>query len=430
MARSRRPPFERIVDLAYALDWKLLGRWGDFSKGIEIVKKRVAFLAFTEAHQHLHWLPVALRLAEKPDVEVTVLSGSKAALRFIQNLDRDRVLKLRYLWFPKWGDDDLFRPPRRTRVLLFHGRTIASYPFLVTTEVTSSVLYRQPGFASKMIHMKHGAGDQESSFNSRHALFDLTLVYGQKHKDRLVERGWAFDDDCHVVGCAKFELAGEPIKLFPNDNPVALYNPHWKNLSTFPRFGERLIRKMEELPNWNFIVAPHVKSRFQTVTTAAPNIIVDVRSARSIDMTYTQAADIYIGDVSSQVYEFVRRSRPCIFLNLEHVDWRGRPNYLHWTMGQVIEHVDDLGPALDRADYVQPLYADLQRELFSYSIDESDDHPSARQAEIILKFMEGEIAPRRSELKPGVKDGSHFQWLFRRWLRGLFGASNAAPDSK
>ena len=366
----------------------------------------------------LHWLPVALRLADRPDVEVTVLYSSRAALRFIKRYDAKGTLKYRYLWFPKWGGDGLFRPPRRTRVLLFHGRAIASYPFIVTTEVTSSVLYRQRGFASKMIHMKHGAGDQESSYNERHALFDLTLVYGQKHKDQLMERGWAYDEDCLVVGCAKFDLATPPARLFPNDNPIALYNPHWKGLSSFPRFGAQLIREMEQLPQWNFIVAPHVKSSFQPVATTAPNILVDLRSERSIDMTYTQAAEVYIGDVSSQVYEFVRRPRPCVFLNLDRLDWQGRPEYLHWTMGQVIERVGDLGSALDRAERVQPSYDDVQRKLFAYSIAEEVDDPAARQADIIVKFMEGEIAPRRADRKPRATDQlSKFQWLLRQWIR-------------
>ena len=54
-------------------------------------------------------------------------------------------------------------------------------------------------------------------------------------------------------------------------------------------------------------------------------------------MTYTEAALVYIGDASSQVYEFLRRPRPCIFLNFEQVDWRDRENYSHWHLGQVIE---------------------------------------------------------------------------------------------
>ena len=40
---------------------------------------RIAFLAISQAHQFLHWLPAALRLAREPGVEVTVLGTSEAA---------------------------------------------------------------------------------------------------------------------------------------------------------------------------------------------------------------------------------------------------------------------------------------------------------------------------------------------------------------
>ena len=43
----------------------------------------------------------------------------------------------------------------------------------------------------------------------------------------------------------------------------------------------------------------------------APNLRFDPGSPASTDMTYTRAADIYLGDVSSQVYEFIAEPRPC-----------------------------------------------------------------------------------------------------------------------
>jgi hypothetical protein len=66
-------------------------------------------------------------------------------------------------------------------------------------------------------------------------------------------------------------------------------------------------------------------------------------------MTYTGQGDIYLGDVSSQVYEFIARPRPCVFLNAHGVAWGDDPNYLFWRMGEVIDRIDDLLPALARA---------------------------------------------------------------------------------
>jgi hypothetical protein len=356
------------------------------------VPKKIAFLAISQAHQFLHWLPAALRLAEEPDVDVTVLVSTSAGFDFIRSYDRERRLRLRRLWAPSVEPQGLFRPPARGLVLLLNARTIARYPIIVTTEVTSSLLHRVPWFRSRMIHLKHGAGDRSGGYNPKHADFDLTLVNGPKDKERLIERGLATDENCVVVGYGKFELVREkPERLFPNARPIALYNPHFdRAVGSWLRHGREVVGAMLEVPGWNFIVAPHVKVRGgPRFRKPPPNILVDRRSVRSIDMTYTQAADVYIGDASSQVYEFIRTPRPCIFLNLDRIDWRSNPAYAHWELGQVIESVDDLPAALARAREVQPRYEKAQRQLSAKSIECSGVPASERQARAILDFARG-----------------------------------------
>ena len=350
---------------------------------------RIAFLAISQAHQFLHWLPAALRLAEEPAVEVTVLASSQAALDFIRSYDPEGRLRLKRLWAPSLQRQGMFTPPSRSLVLLLNAWRIGRYPTIVTTEVTSSLLYRIPGFRSRMIHLKHGAGDREGGYNPKHAHFDLTLVNGPKDKQRLIERGLASDSDCIVVGYGKFELVRPTTeRLFPEDKPLALYNPHFgKHVGTWFRHGREVVAAMEKIPDWNFVVAPHVKLRGGSpFTTDSPNILIDRGSTRSIDMTYTQAAAVYIGDVSSQVYEFIRTPRPCIFLNLDRIDWRSNPAYAHWALGQVIESLDELPAALARADALQPQFEEAQRKRLAASIDESETPASERQAQAILNF--------------------------------------------
>ena len=55
---------------------------------------RIGYLAFAQAHQHLHWLPSALRLAQEPGIEVHVLSASRASLDFIRGFDPQGLLTL------------------------------------------------------------------------------------------------------------------------------------------------------------------------------------------------------------------------------------------------------------------------------------------------------------------------------------------------
>jgi hypothetical protein len=351
--------------------------------------REIAFLAISQAHQFLHWLPAALRLAARKDARVTVLVSSQAGHDFIKSYDPQNVLHIERLLAPSVRAHGLFTPPLRIPTLLLNARKIARYPTIVTTEVTSSILRNLPAFRSSMIHLKHGAGDREGGYNPKHAAFDLTLVNGPKDKQRLIERGLANDANCQVVGYAKFELVRPPAEpLFADGAPIALYNPHFdKQVGTWSRYGREIVEAMEHIPGRNFVVAPHVKSRSRPVAASgAPNVIVDHGSTRSIDMTYTQAAAVYIGDASSQVYEFIRTPRPCIFLNFDRIDWRSDPAYAHWHLGQVIESLDDLPGALARADELQPNFEAAQRRMSAASIDHSDIPASERQAQAILEF--------------------------------------------
>ena len=350
---------------------------------------RIAFLALAEAHQHLHWIPAALQLAERPGVQVDVLGVSRAGLALVKRFDPEGQLRVVQLSLPGRRPDGLFvHTPRKLSVLLHHLR-LMRYDAIVTTETSSGVLKRLPWFSVPMIHLKHGAGDSEVGYNDKHRLFDLTLVNGAKDRQRLVAKGLAIADQVAVVGYAKFELITPPQRLFDDARPVALYNAHAKPPgSTWFDHAAALIAEMERIPRWNFVVAPHVKLvGGPEVSSDAPNVRIDRGSVASIDMSYTHAADVYIGDASSQVYEFLRQPRPCIFLNLDHAEWRGVERFSHWALGQVIEEVGELGPALDRAAALQPRFLDLQRKAWSRSIAEDDTPASVRQADAILDFI-------------------------------------------
>src|SRR3546814_16116783 len=82
------------------------------------------------------------------------------------------------------------------------------------------------------------------------------------------------------------------------------------------------------------VVAPHVRlfaeasdaERAAVAKLAVPGkVMIDLASDRLFDMSYTSGADIYLGDVSSQVYEFLATPRPCLFSNPHTSDrsvWR------------------------------------------------------------------------------------------------------------
>lgn len=346
---------------------------------------RIGFLALAQAHQHLHWIPAALELARRPGIQVDVLCPSLAGIRFIRRYDTER--RLRILWTPASFTDGLFfLPPRRT-VLFVYRWLIRRYPIIVVTESTSTRLHRDPRFHAALVRIRHGAGDLATRLDDeRIRQFDLSLVGGMKDRRRLIAAGLGNEASVVVAGYAKFELVRPPERIFATDRPIALYNPHARpDLSSWRTMGKALVREMERLTDWNFIVAPHVRLGGPPhVRSSSANVLIDRGSIRSIDMTYTQSAAVYIGDASSQIYEFLRNPRPCIFVNAHGFDWRGHEGFAHFALGQVIDRPEQLGPALARAHALQPEYEPLQRAAMADSIEEGPEPASRRQADAIL----------------------------------------------
>ncbi|RVT43385.1 glycosyl transferase [Sphingobium algorifonticola] len=350
----------------------------------------IAFLAIAEAHQVPHWLPVALRLAADPAMAVSVLSPSCAILDMVAAHDPAGRLRPVRLRRPSLRPDSLFDLPSRLATLLANYRIIAAAPTIVTTEVSSALLRSIPGFRARLIQIKHGAGDREGGYRGRHAAYDLTLVAGEKDKAELIARGLATAENCVVTGYAKAEMMAQPVRLFDSDRPVVLYNPHFdRRLSSWMRHGPAVLRCLETLHDFSIVIAPHVKMAraARPIVTAAPHIRVDMGSARSIDMSYTAAADIYLGDVSSQVYEFLLRPRPCVFLNLDRIDHVGDKAFAHWQLGEVVTDIADLPAALRRAPVRHHDYRAAQQAAVAHSIDLSPVPASQRQADAIRAFL-------------------------------------------
>lgn len=351
---------------------------------------RIAFLALAEAQQVYHWLPAALCLANDMNVRVSVLSPSRRLLDFVSRHDGAAAFELIALKRTLPTRDTLFRMPSRLATLLRNYRTIRSFGTIVTTEISSAWLKRIPGFKSRLVIIKHGAGDREGGYGRRHAAFDLTLVAGEKDRQRMIAKGLGTSDTVIVGGYAKFEAMGRRRRYFSDDRPVILYNPHFDpHLSSWKTHGPEILAGLERLTDHNVIIAPHTKlaKAIPRIASPARHIRIDMGSRHSIDMSYTNSADIYLGDVSSQVYEFLLRPRPCIFLNLSRIDYSGDPAFAHWSLGQVIEDIADLPTTLSRAESLQPSFRVAQQAAMRQSIQTHITPASRRQAEAILKFV-------------------------------------------
>ncbi|WP_230292645.1 glycosyl transferase [Croceicoccus sp. Ery5] len=331
------------------------------------------------AHQFLHFLPVAFELAATEGCIVRIFAPSAADADRIADLAEQLGTARPEIWVMDLPPPLAAILPRAAhkvaRLLLAAGR-IRDCDAILCAERTSTMLKRMPGRCPPLLHIPHGAGDRAVGFEDRFRLFDKVFVAGDKDRHRLIAQGCATPENCVVGGPVKLaemmRIAPERPPLFPDDRPVILYNPHFhRRMGTGEVMARRLADAVCESDRYNLVIAPHVrmaqgwgedkKARWQALDVAG-RVMVDLGSARSVDMSYTAGAALYIGDVSSQVYEYLVRPRPCLFVNGHHAAWRGNPDYAMWRFGPVIEPDDDPVAAIQHAFDSWPDYAALQQE--------------------------------------------------------------------
>lgn len=376
---------------------------------------RIGFLFNHEApHQASHTAPIIPELLRYPGVEISVLTSSDAQAAIVRTLLGKTGARISFVPLPVGRIaqrlDFLLgavSPIRRLAVLRDNLDRFRQLDILVVPETTSLLLRDRYGLDRlKFVWVPHGAGDRSVGFRDVVRGFDLVLVAGQKVRDRMLGLGLITPGAYAVVGYPKFDTVNpaQPLRsLFPDDRPTVLYNPHFDpRLSSWYAVGRQVIDWFAGQDRYNLIVAPHVMLFQRTVHASVehavvrwrrpipdryrhcPNIIVDTGSERSVDMTYTRAADIYLGDASSQIYEWIARPRPAVFLNPAGFAWRDDPDFAHWHLGEVVDRIGDLPAALDRQLADPDRFRAAQVAAFRSTFDQGEQSASARAASAIM----------------------------------------------
>jgi hypothetical protein len=359
-------------------------------------------------------MPIAVALARR-GVDVAVLASSVqqrevasalvppgCAIRFI-DIGAGRVAE---------AFNDVLRyvaPYRRVAVLKANRALFEQFDALVVPETTTTLLRTRYRISSpKLIYVPHGAGDGAAGFQPPTRHFDLVLLSGDKVRRRMLGEGLVSPANSAVIGYPKFDtidFQNRP-KLFDNDLPTVLYNPHFNpRLSSWYDHGNAILDWFASQSAFNLIFAPHVMLFQRVIHTSLvhrttrvrpairaeyrklPRVLIDTGSQRSIDMTYTRAADIYLGDISSQIYEWCHCPRPAIFINVEGRQWHDDPDYAHWHLGQVINGPTSLPAALEQAIRHSKRYSMRQRRAFRETFLVSDESPADKACESILTFL-------------------------------------------
>ncbi|GEQ97145.1 glycerophosphotransferase [Iodidimonas gelatinilytica] len=294
---------------------------------------------------------------------------------------------------------------KKQAVLDANKALFADFDVLVVPEKTSLKLKREPGLEHlKIVYTHHGAGDRAEAYYPELAQFDLVLAPGPKITDRLLASGLVKPENCAIVGYPKFSVIqslGAPYPRLPSGRKTVLYNPHYsRRESSWPTMGRAVLEYFGQSDRYNLIFAPHVllyqrwfrhRARPLGRWRAVPHMHLDTGSDAVLDMTYMDGADIYLGDVSSQIYEFLHRPRPAIFLDARGVEgWQDDDSFKMWHAGDVVRSMADLPKALAEADARHGHYLPMQKSLFQETFDLTD-RPSERRAAnaIVDHFVNG-----------------------------------------
>ncbi len=362
--------------------------------------KILGLLLLGGIHHIFHLIPVAAELEknEQFSVKVFVTSSEEYDLcdKVLKALGatRTRIELLKIGPIGKWISPKL-------GFLLGHLKIWKNLDALIVAERTSTILRYVSKRLPPFIHIPHGAGDRAKSYDKRIKHFDHVLVAGEKDKSRMIELGIVRDDNCHVTGYIKPQavkrMFPQSPKIFPNDSLTVLYNPHFdETLSSWLKFGRELLRAFADRADVNFIFAPHIrlfKSKNMTerkeieAFAKFENIHIDLGSERSTDMSYTRAADIYLGDVSSQVYEFLSEPKPCIFLTDQGTQWQDNPDYAHWSYGPVCFDVKGVMTEINQATERLPDYVKAQIDGCLAAKGKPEWDPILRAAETVTEIV-------------------------------------------
>ncbi|MDP3295290.1 MAG: hypothetical protein Q8M37_11230 [Nevskia sp.] len=374
---------------------------------------KVVFPYIAQTHQIPHSFPIAAELAtQRPDWAVHIACSTDEQERLVRRLMKlypDARLRIDRLWI-NW----LHRLYQRLRgegippklmVLIGNRGYFRRFDAAVVPERTSLVLKKLRLPKLRMIWTSHGAGDRAIGYAADLDQFAFQILAGPKQVLRMRVEGSLLEGSHHLGCYPKFDLVdrldAQRRRLFDNDRPTVLYNPHFEaGLSSWPKHGFAVLDHFAQSKDWNLIFAPHIRlfDRRDAATQARldryrtlPHVLIDTGSDASIDMTYTQAADVYLGDVSSQIAEFMVRPRPCLFINSHDAAWQNSPDYLFWQLGTVIANVDDLDLALSDAVANHGHWIERQGQYFRDTFDadpEAIGRSAAAGAAAIASFLE------------------------------------------
>lgn len=365
-------------------------------------KGKVAFLFLGETLLIPHLYPIVEALAATSDVpiELWVSTSVHETLLTRWTAPFPNVRIRRAPGFRVVADDGSGRNPvlpAKMPMLLRLLPYLRTATVVVCAEQTSLWLPRLFPMRAKFVKTSHGVGSMSARDDPRRRAAALTLVPSELERQTYLDRGFA-PEQFVATGYVKadFTHRTHAAPPFADTLPVVLYTPHWQqHRSSWWRWGAEVVRQLVADGRYNLIFAPHQRLVEKAPEVAdlmreiddLPHVHCDIDGFAMVDGSYTGVADVYLGDTSSQVIEFLMRPRPCVFLNAGGAAWEGDPNYAMWVCGEVVEDVADVVAAVDQSALRHAEYAAVQAEFAGRSLG-AVEGGAARAAGEIVRLLE------------------------------------------
>jgi len=373
------------------------------------MKKKIVFLYVHGIHQLYHSAMVAMELSRIQDeYKIQLLSCHPKHTMILNNIKSfypdsaceiislPLPFRFKYLNFKMKSYPSPYSTIKFTKKYLLNAEAIVA-----TSHATARTCKKRNITKPKFIYQYHGCGDRKYGFDPKFKDFDFMLLPGKYHQKRLLEENIIEKEQTHIIGWPKLDypVVIDKVKkeLFNNENPIVLYTPHWKpNLGSYNAWAKDILEHFSKSKQYNLIFAPHIQIKHWRAKYKynidydhykSNNIHIDFGSEYSVNGTYQKIADIYMGDVSSMVYEWIAfKSRPCIFLNAHGVNWKNDVNYRFWNYGPVVTKIEELENKINEAEN-NSSYLKLQEERIKEYMDLTEKSSSVRAAKAIIEFI-------------------------------------------
>lgn len=370
---------------------------------------KIGFIFIDEIHHIYHFITIAIALAKEKEVSIITFPAKHIFLRKELNRlggENVKIEKLSTDFFTNIIEKISKKKIPRASVWMKKNRNYIAENFdaIVFSDFIHHKFLQQEKIKQipPIFKLAHGLPGRSRSYKKDLKDFDYQFLFGPFHLEEFKKRN-LLAKDYKMIGFPKLEAINSKQKknFFNNKKNTVIYAPHFnKEYSSWYSLGRKILEYFYHQVDYNLIFAPHIQL-FNSRKGISPEEIdqkffncshmhIDLGSQNSVDMTYMNSANIYLGDVSSQVYEFIIQPRPCIFINVNNISWQENIDFRFWKCGDVVENITELKKALNvQQKKFQAHYIKIQEKINTENFySEPNSTASERAANAIIEFLE------------------------------------------